>query len=286
MARHNYVFLYGRVTKNPKIITDNEGNLLRGQCMLTTIRGDRSAEDNNYNSFKYDCPILITKNPDLIYEMSKWHENDMVEVKGTISTKDIKHVTSCANPKCEHRSEKMGVLLYITPIYLSAIETGISEAEAFSLLKQKCEISNQCIIAGNLCNDPEVYKFKNGLYTVQYQIALNRKFRVKEDPPELKTDYPWIKSQGEDAVNDAKFLMKGSSVLVEGYIQTREIKQKITCPECGEVYERKDQVMEIVPYSTEYLLNCRTTEEIAQLEEEKQQEAFAKIFQFNPAAGM
>ena len=54
MARNNYVFLYGRVTKNPKIITDEEGNFKRGQCMITTIRGDRSSEDGNLGNFKYD----------------------------------------------------------------------------------------------------------------------------------------------------------------------------------------------------------------------------------------
>jgi len=276
MARHNFVFLYGKVTKNPKIITDSEGNFLRGQCMLTTIRGDRSTEDDNYGDFKYDCPIILTKNPELIYEMSTWHENDMVEVKGTISTRDIKRTTTC--PHCKHQNSKMGVLLYITPIYCSAIETGLSDEKCFELLKQKCEISNQCIVAGNLCNDPQFYRHQTGLCQTQYQIALNRKFRVKEDPPETKTDFPWIKSQGENAESDAKFLMKGSSVLVEGYIQTRKIEQTTICEECGEAYSWNDQAMEIVPYSTEYLLNCRTIEEIEEMERSEQDEIFASLF--------
>lgn len=276
MARHNYVFLYGRVTKNPKIITDSEGNFLRGQCLLTTIRGDRSAEDNNYGNFKYDCPILITKDPNVIFEMSKWHENDMVEVKGTISTREVKRTTTC--PNCGHQNAKMGVLLYITPIYCSAIEVGGSKDQCVELLKEKCEISNQCIIAGNLCNDPQYYRHANGLCQTQYQIALNRKFRVKEDPPEIKTDFPWIKSNGEAAVSDAKFLKKGSSVLVEGYIQTREIIQKAVCEECEETYEWKDSAMEISPYSTEYLLNCRTVEEIEEMEKSEQDTVFTAMF--------
>ena len=276
MARHNYVFLYGRVTKNPKIVTDNEGNFLRGQCMLTVVRGDRSTDDDLYGDFKYDCPILVSRNPEIILEMSNWKANDMVEVKGNICTRDVKRTTTC--PTCGHQNAKMGVLLYINPIYCHAIEKGLTEDECMNLLRQKCEISNQCIIAGNLCNEPQFYRHDNGLCQTQYQIALNRKFRVKEDPPETKTDFPWVKSQGQNAESDAKFLMKGSSVLVEGFIQTRNITQKTVCEECGETYEWPDQAMEIVPYSTEYLLNCRTTEEIEQMEQDSQDEAFNSIF--------
>jgi len=276
MARHNFVFLYGKVTKNPKIITDDEGNFLRGQCSLTTARGVRSSEDDTFGDYKYDCPVILTKNPDLIFEMSKWRENDMVEVKGTISTRDIKRTTTC--PHCGHQNTKIGVLLYITPIYCSAIETGCSNERGMELIREKCEISNQCIVAGNLCNDPQFYRHENGLCQTQYQIALNRKFRVKEDPPETKTDFPWVKSQGENAESDAKFLMKGSSVLVEGFIQTREIIQRTTCEECGEMYDWNDRAMEIVPYSTEYLLNCRTIEEIEEMEKSAQDEVFSKLF--------
>lgn len=276
MARHNYVFLYGRVTKNPKIITDDDGNFLRGQCLLTTIRGDRSAEDDTLENFKYDCPIILTKNPELINEMSTWHENDMVQIKGTISTKDVKRISICKH--CGKQNIKMGVLLYITPIYCSAVERNVVGEEWKEVLKEKCEISNQCIVAGNVCNDPSFYRYPNGLAQTQYQIALNRKFRVKEDPPEIKTDFPWVKSSGENAESDVKFLMKGSSVLIDGMIQTREFMQKTLCEECGEAYEWKDQTLEIVPYCIEYLLNCRTVEEIEAMETQEKDEIFNQIF--------
>lgn len=279
MARHNFVFLYGRVTKNPKILVDDEGNFVKGQCMLTTIRGDRSPDDDEFVNFRRDCPVILTKAPDLIYEMSQWHENDMVEVKGNVSTRDIPRITHCEH--CGHQNTKKGVLLYITPIYCSKVESCSSEEECNELLKKKCEISNQCIVAGNLCNDPEFYIHNNGLCQTQYQIALNRKFRVKEDPPEIKTDFPWIKSQGESARLDAQVLMKGSSVLVEGYIQTREIEQRAICEECGQEYKWKDRAMEIVPYSTEYLLNCRSIEEIQEEEKAAQEKAFSDLFGTN-----
>jgi len=276
MARHNYVFLYGRVTKNPKIITDAEGNYLRGTAILTTIRGDRSVDDDTLSNIQYDCPVILTKNQDLIHEMATWHENDMVEIKGTISTRNITRTTVCKH--CAHQNSKAGVLLYITPIYLSAVERDLIEEQCFELLKKKAEISNQCIVAGNVCNEPQFYRHANGLCQTQYQIALNRKFRVKEDPPELKTDFPWIKSQGEAAESDVKFLVKGSSVLVDGMIQTRKFVQKTVCEECGQEYEYKDDAMEIVPHCTEYLLNCRTSEEIEEMENDSTDEIFQRLF--------
>ena len=276
MARHNFCYFLGPGKKKPKIISDRDGNLVRGQCMLTVVRGERSVEDDNFGDFKYDCPIIMSQNPDQIYEMAQWEEHDIVLVKGTISTRNIIRKSIC--PTCGHQNIKEGVLLYITPIHLLKVESGFSENQGFEYLRKHCEFSNQCIVAGNLCTDPIYYKYPNGMSQVQYQIALNRKFRVKEDPPETKTDFPWVKSQGENAESDRKFLVNGSSVLIEGFVQTRNINQKVSCEECESEYSYKDQAMEIVPYSTEYLLNCRTIEEIELLEKEQQENAFASIF--------
>ena len=276
MARHNHVSLYGYVTQNPKIITDEDGNYLRGQCMITTIRGERSVEDGEMGDFRFDIPILMSRDPDLIAEIATWHEFDMVEVKGNISTKDVKKISTC--PNCGHQNVKMGVLLYVTPIYCGIVEHGNSKEQCEKLLKKKCEISNFCLVAGNLCNNPEFYRYDNGGCQTIWQIAINRKFRVVQDPPEIKTDFPWVRSYGENAESDAKFLVKGASVLVEGFIQTRSFNQNITCEECGEVYQKPDRTMEIVPYSTEYLLGCRTTEEIEQMEKAAQDDAFNSIF--------
>jgi hypothetical protein len=276
MARHNYVFLYGQVTKNPKIITDADGNYLKGTAMITTIRSERSPDDDSLRDLTYDCPVILTQNPNLIHEMSTWHENDMAEVKGFISTRNIKRTTVCKH--CGHQNSKAGVLLYITPIYCSAIERDLTKEQCLELLKKKTEISNHCMVVGNVCNEPQFFRHQSGLCQTQYQIALNRKFRVKEDPPELKTDYPWIKTQGEAAERDAKFLMKGSSVLIDGMIQTRTFRQTTVCEECGQEYEYSESAMEIVPFDTEYLLNCRTAEEIEEMENTSTDEIFQQLF--------
>lgn len=265
MARHNFTYLYGRVTKN-KITKDDNGNYLIGQTLLTVVRGKRNSEDDKMEDYIFDCPIIVSKNPDILYEMDKWKENDMVIVKGTVSTKDVKKTRIC--PNCGHKNSRDGVLLYITPIFAQKVSSCSTKELCFELLKKNCEISNQVIVAGNVCNDPESFK-GNGPIQTQYQLAVNRKFRVKEDSPEIKTDYPWIKSYGENAKNDMAFINKGGSVLVEGYIQTREFKQTLVCEECGEEFLTDDQTLEITPYSTEYLIGCNSMEDIERMNAEQ-----------------
>ena len=91
-----------------------------------------------------------------------------------------------------------------------------------------------------------------------------------------------MKSYGDIAVNDAMFLQTGSSILIDGYIQTRKFTKKCTCDSCGEVYETNDQAMEIVPYASEYLINCRDVEEIEELKKKQSQAEFEEVFNVRP----
>lgn len=270
MSRHNFAFLYGSITKKPKIYTDDDGNFTLGQCLLTTIRGKRSLEDDELVDYVYDCPVLVSRNKDIIYKMNELQENDMIFIKGMITTKDIQKISVC--PHCHHQNQRNSVLLYITPIFIERVEHGKSKEHCQELLKEKCEISNQVIVTGNLCNEPEIYRSPKGVQ-VQYQLALNRKFRVKEDPPEIKTDFPWIKSTGKNAENDALFLKTGATVLIDGFVQTRTFKQTLTCENCNEKYDIDEQTLEISPYSTEYMMGCNTISEI----EEKEQNTVDNI---------
>ena len=264
MSRHNFAFLYGTVAKNPRITMNEEtGDFIVGQCLIYTIRGKRSVEDDELVDYVYDCPVIASKNKDILFKMNQLKENDMVFVKGMISTRDVQKISVC--PHCHHTNKRNGVLLYVTPIFLEKVENGVSKEKSQALLKEKCEISNQILVTGNLCGEPEIYKSNKGMQ-VQYQLALNRKFRVKEDPPEIKTDYPWVKSTGKNAENDALFLKTGATVLVEGYLQTRTFKQTLTCENCGEQYETDEQTLEIGSYSTEYMMGCNTVAEIEEKE--------------------
>lgn len=276
MARHNFAFLYGQLLHDPKIMKDGEGHYKRGMCTLTVIRGIRDSGDK-IKEIKYDHPVVLTRNVELIKEMETWKRHDMVEIKGTVTTKEIKKSTTCK--ECGQKNTIDGNLVYINPIYLAKRETNVSEEEGLRLLKQRCEISNQVLLIGSLCRDPERYKQEKKICVTQYQLAINRSYRIKEDPQDVKTDYPWIKSYGKVAENDAKALHTGSLVLVDGMIQTREIQRDTTCsnPECKCKYKWQDSALEIVPYKTEYLQNFNSFEDLEKMEKELDKKAASEV---------
>jgi single-stranded DNA-binding protein len=130
------------------------------------------------------------------------------------------------------------------------------------LLKDRCEISNQVTLIGPVCREPKVFRTEKGLFITTYQLAVRRKFRIKDDSANIKTDFPWIKSYGSIAKNDANSLKQGSYIFVDGMLQTRELKRIQVCEACGAEREWKDSAMEIVPFATEYLRDFYTIEEI------------------------
>lgn len=275
MARHNNVNLYGQVLQEPRIITDENGKYVRGMCAINIIRGVRDFGDN-INNLKYDCPIIMTGEPEKIAEMAKWHVNDMVEIKGTITTKEVNKSTLCK--ECGSKNIAEGNVVFINPIYLSARETGITKEQGLELLKKRVEISNCATLIGTLCRDVDTYVTEKGLQITQYQLAVNRKYRIKDDAAENRTDFPWIKSYGEIGADDARFLHMGSVVLIDGMIQTREVNRKTTCSNCGNEYNWKDNALEIVPYSVEYLQNYILPEEYEKKQEEETKKIIDNIF--------
>lgn len=282
MARNNFVLLYARVTKNPRISTDENGNFTRADVVLTTSKGERSSQnaDSYIKSYEFDCPVMITKDPYLISKINEWVPDDIVLIKGVISSRDIDKISICS--VCGKKNSRPGTVMYITPIYVQKVKHCKDEASALEELKNGCEISNLCIVAGNICENPKFYRNENGLCMTQYNIALNRKFRVVTDPASLKTDYPHVKSYGDLAVNDAMFLQTGATVLIEGYIHTRGFTKKCTCAHCGSEYETPDRAMEIIPYATEYLTGCRNVEDIEKMKKEQTSSAFEDIFGVRP----
>lgn len=124
------------------------------------------------------------------------------------------------------------------------------------------DISNRIYLIGNLCNDPSYNPIDNGGRVCTYQLGINRKVFIKDDDPSVKADYPWVKSLGEQADKDKEALRKGSLVFIDGSVQAKEnFIVRRNCDFCGEMAEKRDSAMEIVPYSVEYLKNCLSIEE-------------------------
>lgn len=266
MAKHNYVMLNGQVLQPPRFNLGPNGEVQRALGPVVIIRGVRDF-GNNIDNIKYDAPVVMTSDPALIKIMQQWEVGDMVEIKGSITTKDIVKSSTCKH--CGEKNKKAGSLVYINPIYIGIHEKKLSRAEGLNVLKARCEISNQVTLIGPVCRDPQLYVTEKGLAITTYQMAVRRKFRIVSDSSDTKTDFPWIKSYGAIAKNDAASIKKGTYIFVDGMIQTRELERTQVCEHCGGEYKWNDFAMEIVPFATEYLRDFFTKEEIKKREMEQ-----------------
>ena len=294
MARENLTFLRGVVVKKPFIVKNGD-EYIYALANINVGRSERKVGDKTENYMKCDNPPIMTRDEECIKEMAKWEPNDVVGVKGVISSKHIKKGSIC--PHCGKKNSFTGAFVFVNPIFVEKICSCKSEKDALNYLVEHREVSNQVFIFGTLCRDPKKIIPKKDLIVTQYQIAMNRKYRIKSDAPEVKTDYPWVKSYGDNAIEDHNRLFVGSEVFIDGCLQARSINRKAICGQligkdgkgvfdsdgnpvleldendspigCGGKYDWKDRAMEIVPFETEYISGYRTDEEIEAREEER-----------------
>ena len=264
MARHNAVALYGQVCKEPAIVRNASGDISYTMCFIKTLRGIRKVE-NDVNYLRYDQILILAKDKDSYEKMSTWHVNDMVEVKGVFTTKNVEKIVYCTDEGCSYSSKesggikKSGTICFVVPIFLDKIKSLSDDEECIKDLSKHREVSNQIYVLGELVREPKRIKIKSrennksDITLTQYQIALDRKYKIKTDSPEIKTDYPWVKTYGTMAKEDRLRLHTGSVVFIDGYIQRRKVSRTTTCPLCGRMFEWRDDNMEIVPYDIEYM---------------------------------
>ncbi|MDO8590069.1 MAG: single-stranded DNA-binding protein [bacterium] len=80
---------------------------------------------------------------------------------------------------------------------------------------------NRAIIIGNLTRDPELRSLSSGVQVTTMGVATNRVWKDKAGAKQESTDYHNVVVFGRQAETTAQYLRKGSSVLVEGRMQTR-----------------------------------------------------------------
>jgi single-strand DNA-binding protein len=80
---------------------------------------------------------------------------------------------------------------------------------------------NKAIIIGNLTRDPELKSLPSGIQVATIGLATNRVWKDKDGAKKEDTQYHNVVVFGRQAETAAQFLRKGSSVLVEGRLQTR-----------------------------------------------------------------
>ena len=84
---------------------------------------------------------------------------------------------------------------------------------------------NKVIIQGNLGHDPEMRATKSQKAVANFSVATTDYRTVGNEKQEF-TEWHKIISWDKTAENCAKYLRKGSSVLVEGRLQTRSWEDK------------------------------------------------------------
>lgn len=80
---------------------------------------------------------------------------------------------------------------------------------------------NKALVIGNLTRDPEMKSLPSGIQVTSFSVATNRVWKDKNGAKQESADYHNIVVFGRQAETVAQFLRKGSSVLVEGRMQTR-----------------------------------------------------------------
>lgn len=284
MAKENRAFFRGIVAQAPKITKNANGEF--AVVIINVGRPERPTGDGT-DYMKVDNPMIMTRNKAIIEEMSTWKKNDIVGIEGVLCSRMIMKTSYCSH--CRHKNSYRGSLVYVNPIFVEKLGSVEDEKMAQRYLLNHREISNRFQSFGKLLNEPKKLQTMSGIVFTQYQIAMRRKFRIQEDSPEIKTDYPWVKSYGDNAEMDQYRLQRSSEIYIDGCIQARNVSRKVYCgqqtnekgeylridghpviavnPEtgefvgCGKEYIWSDKAFEIVPFATEYIENILTVEE-------------------------
>lgn len=274
MARINDIRLYGIVADNPTIQKDNKtGEFLKGFCTIIII----GRQKTDQKPALYNYPRILTRNPEQIAEMAKWEKNDVIEIKGSLTTKNMTKVKVCE--QCGQKIKRPGTVVYVHPIFSEIRKSKLSQKQAIEEINNNVEISNSAVLMGVLCTDPQIYENKTSHKKLAaYQLAVKRRFRIAEDPAETDVDFPWVKSYNEQGISDAKTLYKGSVVLIDGKLQVREREVKDICPHCQHENMWKDYSMEVVPHAVEYMRNFNSPEKILEKEKAHLQNLKSEIF--------
>lgn len=85
---------------------------------------------------------------------------------------------------------------------------------------------NKAIIIGNLTRDPELKSLPSGIKVCSFSVATNRVWKDKNGARQESADYHNVVVFGRQAETVAQYMKKGSSIMVEGRMQTRSWDDK------------------------------------------------------------
>lgn len=262
MATHNSVRLCGYLLENPVIANDGVQGAEKVFIKIRTMR--RDAEDVDPQEFEdvyvfYDGTELMPKIRDL-------KQFDLIDIKGVFNIVAANKPSRC--PECGTVNFRMqGSWSFVYPMWIRKVDN-VTNSYAYDaelpdaiLFKHFREVSNYVTIIGTLVIDPEMIGTEQEPIC-RYRIGVDRKYYIKTQP-DVKADYPWVYTRGQQAKDDYRHLSFKSLILVDGYIHTRNASVPTTCSHCESRYSYPDVVVDFIPYSVEYLNNYKTDEDIA-----------------------
>lgn len=85
---------------------------------------------------------------------------------------------------------------------------------------------NAVTILGNLTRDPELKKLPSGTAVVNFSVATNRVWYDKDSQKQESVEFHNIVSFGKTAENIARYMSKGSQIVVQGRLETRSWDDK------------------------------------------------------------
>ena len=85
---------------------------------------------------------------------------------------------------------------------------------------------NKAIVIGNLTRDPDLRSLPSGIKVCSFSLATNRVWKDKNGVKQESADYHNVVVFGRQAETVAQYMKKGSSMLVEGRMQTRSWDDK------------------------------------------------------------
>lgn len=81
---------------------------------------------------------------------------------------------------------------------------------------------NRSLLMGNLTRDPELRYIPSGSAVVTLRMAINRNYKSQSGEQKEEVTFVNVVVWGKQAENCAEYLAKGSSVFVEGRLQSRQ----------------------------------------------------------------
>ena len=99
---------------------------------------------------------------------------------------------------------------------------------------------NKAMLFGNLTKDPEIRALPSGIKVASFSLATNRSYKDKNGAKQEKVDFHNIVVFGKQAELIGQYMKKGSSLFVDGRIETRSWEPK----EGGEKKYRTEIIVE------------------------------------------